>query len=135
MRVVFTGSSRTQLAQVFSNTDAPLYAVGATVHDFPLVVNYPLAKPFSKSTLATLSKALGLVSLEPASVQHSLRGLAVKNVLTKSPRRVYTFESAAFERWVRTLTLWRGVMTRACRTPVPSRGNRRRDRTVDVRWP
>jgi hypothetical protein len=192
MRVVFTGSSRTQLAHVFSNTDAPLYAVGATIHDFPLlgrelvefvaekfkdatqrtldvakgwkafqdfkqqpepflsavvamlmepsltieracaieragqdkeenhegtwnsmdamqrqlallVVNNPLAKPFSKSTLAALSKALGLVSLESTSVQHALRGLAIKNILSKSPRGVYTFESAAFERWVRTL--------------------------------
>jgi hypothetical protein len=192
MRVVFTGSSRTQLAHVFSNTDAPLYAVGATIHDFPLlgrelvefvaekfkdatqrtldvakgwkafqdfkqqpepflsavvamlmepsltieracaieragqdkeenhegtwnsmdamqrqlallVVNNPLAKPFSKSTLAALAKALGLVSLESTSVQHSLRVLAIKNILCKSPRGVYTFESAAFERWVRTL--------------------------------
>ena len=53
--------------------------------------------------LAALSKALGLVSLESTSVQHALRGLAIKNILSKSPRGVYTFESVAFERWVRTL--------------------------------
>ena len=37
MRVVFTGSSRTQLAHVFSNTDSPLYSVGAAIQDFPLL--------------------------------------------------------------------------------------------------
>ena len=37
VRVVFTGSSRTQLALVFSNTKAPLYSVGASIHDFPLL--------------------------------------------------------------------------------------------------
>lgn len=37
MRVVFTGSSRSQLAHVFSNTDAPLYTVGGAVQDFPLL--------------------------------------------------------------------------------------------------
>jgi len=70
-----------------------------------LVVNNPLTKPFSKSTLVGLAKALGLVSLESTSVQHALRGLAVKNILSKSPRGVYTFESAAFKRWVRALVL------------------------------
>lgn len=37
VRVVFTGSSRTQLAHVFSNAKAPLYSVGASIHDFPLL--------------------------------------------------------------------------------------------------
>ncbi len=37
MRVVFTGSSRSQLAHVFSSAQAPLYSVGATVQDFPLL--------------------------------------------------------------------------------------------------
>ena len=37
VRVVFTGSSRTRLAHVFSNTDAPLYSVGAAIQDFPLL--------------------------------------------------------------------------------------------------
>ncbi|MHB0992167.1 MAG: ATP-binding protein [Burkholderiales bacterium] len=37
VRVVFTGSSRTQLAHVFSNTKAPLYSVGASIQDFPLL--------------------------------------------------------------------------------------------------
>lgn len=37
VRVVFTGSSRSQLAHVFSDAQAPLYSVGATVQDFPLL--------------------------------------------------------------------------------------------------
>lgn len=37
VRVVFTGSSRTQLAHVFSNAKAPLYSVGASIQDFPLL--------------------------------------------------------------------------------------------------
>lgn len=35
LRVVFTGSSRSQLAHVFSDAQAPLYSVGATVQEFP----------------------------------------------------------------------------------------------------
>lgn len=37
IRVVFTGSSRTRLAHVFSNSDAPLYSVGAAIQNFPLL--------------------------------------------------------------------------------------------------
>jgi hypothetical protein len=37
IRVIFTGSSRTRLAHVFSSTDAPLYSVGAAIQDFPLL--------------------------------------------------------------------------------------------------
>lgn len=192
MRVVFTGSSRSQLAHVFSRTGAPLYSVGATVHDFPLLgrelvefvadkfklatqrtldveqgwqeflafkqqpepflsavvammmnpaltlaetcaaerleqdkaenhegtwealdalqrqllklfASNPVAKPFSKSVLAQLAKSLGLPSLDAASVQFSLKKLADRTILSKSPQGSYLFESDAFERWVRTL--------------------------------
>ena len=37
LRVVFTGSSRTQLAGVFSNSNAPLYSSGVAITDFPLL--------------------------------------------------------------------------------------------------
>jgi hypothetical protein len=192
IRVVFTGSSRSQLAHVFSNADAPLYAVGATIHDFPLlgrelvefvaqrfeqacgrtldvaqawvefkafaqqpepflsaivamlmdpsltleaacaaeraeqdreenhegtwaaldplqrhlvlrIAEDPLLKPFSRSTLASAAAALGLQGLEATNVQYALRGLGARNIVSKSPRGVFTFDNAAFERWVRTL--------------------------------
>jgi hypothetical protein len=192
MRVVFTGSSRSQLAHVFSNADAPLYAVGAAIQDFPLlgrelpafvagkfqaacgrsldveaawaefqafhqqpepfmsavvamlmnpaltleaacaaereaqrreenhegtwtaldalqrqlvlqVAADPLLKPFSKATLGALAKALGLQSLEATNVQYALKALAAKNVLSKSPRGVFSFDNPAFEFWVKTL--------------------------------
>lgn len=192
VRVVFTGSSRTRLAHVFSNTEAPLYSVGAAIQDFPLLgkelvefvalkfeqatqrsldvtkawqelqgfkqqpepflaavvavlmdpsltleraceleraeqnkaenhegtwsaldalqkqlvqllANDPAAKPFSKTVLARLGKSLGLPVLDATSVQFALRKLSEKNVVTKSARGAYVFESDAFERWVRTL--------------------------------
>jgi hypothetical protein len=192
LRVVFTGSSRTQLANVFSNSNAPLFSVGATVQEFPrlgrefvefvakkfelasgrtfnvaagwtafedfhqqpepflsavvallmhpsltfaravaiekaeqdkeenhegtwasldamqrqlllLFVNDPRAKPFGKAALAKLAKALGVPSLAPTDVQYSLNGLKTRTIISKSPGGVHTFESAAFERWVRTL--------------------------------
>ncbi len=192
VRVVFTGSSRTRLAHVFSNTDAPLYSVGAAIQDFPLLgkelvefvalkfqqatqrsldltkgwqefqafkqqpepflaavvavlmdpsltleraceleraeqnkaenhegtwsaldalqkqlvlllAEDPAAKPFSKTVLARLSKSLGLPVLDATSVQFALRKLSEKNVVSKSARGSYVFESDAFERWVRTL--------------------------------
>jgi len=192
LRVVFTGSSRTQLAHVFSNSNAPLFSVGATVQEFPrlgrelvefiaekfqaasgrtldvaagwaafqefhqqpepflsvvvallintsltfrravaiekaeqdkeenhegtwasldamqrqlllLFVNDPQAKPFGKTALAKLAKALGVPSLAPADVQYSLNSLKVNTIISKAPGGVHTFESAAFERWVRTL--------------------------------
>jgi len=192
LRVVFTGSSRTQLANVFSNSNAPLFSVGATVQEFPrlgrefvefvaekfqaasgrtlnvaagwtafeefhqqpepflsavvamlmdpslrferavaiekaeqdneenhegtwasldamqrqlllLFVNDPQAKPFGKAALAKLAKALGVPSLAPTDVQYSLNGLKTKTIISKAPGGVHTFESAAFERWVRTL--------------------------------
>jgi len=192
MRVVFTGSSRTQLAHVFSNTGAPLYSVGAAIQDFPLLdrglvefvaekfeqstrrtldvaaawqeflafkqqpepflsavvammmspalslekaceierieqdkaenhegtwvtldalqrhllklfADNPTTKPFSKPVLAQLAKALGLPSLDPTTVQFSVKRLAAKTIVSKSPQGAYLFESDAFERWVRTL--------------------------------
>jgi putative ATPase len=192
LRVVFTGSSRTQLANVFSNSNAPLFSVGATVQEFPrlgrefvefvaekfylasgrtlnvaaawtafedfhqqpepflsavvamlmdpalkfgravaiekaeqakeenhegtwasldsmqrqlllLFVNDPQAKPFGKTALAKLAKALGVPSLAPTDVQYSLTSLKTKTIISKAPGGVHTFESAAFERWVRTM--------------------------------
>lgn len=56
VRVVFTGSSRTQLAHVFSNTNAPLYSVGATVQDFPLLDHGLVAFVAKKFEAATQRK-------------------------------------------------------------------------------
>ena len=57
LRVVFTGSSRTQLAHVFSNLNAPLYSTGSTIADFPQLnrdfVEY-IAARFNQSTGRTL---------------------------------------------------------------------------------
>lgn len=59
LRVVFTGSSRTQLAHVFSNSAAPLYSTGAAIGDFPQLgrdfVDY-IAEKFKTSTKRTLPK-------------------------------------------------------------------------------
>lgn len=53
LRVVFAGSSRTQLAHVFSNSNAPLYSTGSAIVDFPLLdhdfVEY-IAERFKAST-------------------------------------------------------------------------------------
>lgn len=192
VRVVFTGSSRTQLAHVFSNSKAPLYSVGASIHDFPLLdrglvkfvadkfyaatkrrlnvdeafiefekfkhqpepflaavvtvmmspgttlasaceqqhaeqnkgenhegtwasldalqrelvrifANNPAEKPFGKTTLAKLAKAIGLESLEATTVQFAMRKLGANNIGAKSPQNIFVFESAPFENWVRTL--------------------------------
>jgi len=60
LRVVFTGSSRTRLAHVFSNAGAPLYSTGAAIADFPLLerdfVEY-VARRFEESTQRTLPVA------------------------------------------------------------------------------
>lgn len=57
LRVVFTGSSRTQLAHVFSNSNAPLYSTGSAIADFPQLnrdfVEY-IADRFKQSTGRTL---------------------------------------------------------------------------------
>ena len=212
MRVVFTGSSRTQLAHVFSNADAPLYSVGAAIQNFPLLgrelvdfvagkfqqatrrslnvdqawtafqsfkqqpepflaavvavlmepalsleqacglekaeqdkaenhestwagldalqkqltllfANDPFAKPFSKAVLARLAKALGLPALDAATVQFALRKLGEKNIVSKSARNLFVFESAPFERWVKTWGLGR---TRAERPRAPADRNLQR---------
>jgi hypothetical protein len=68
-----------------------------------LFVNDPQAKPFGKTALAKLAKALGVPSPTPADVQYSLNSLKAKTIISKAPGGVHTFESAAFERWVRTL--------------------------------
>lgn len=53
LRVVFTGSSRTQLAHVFSNSNAPLYSTDSAIADFPQLghhfVEY-IAERFEAST-------------------------------------------------------------------------------------
>ncbi len=192
LRVVFTGSSRTQLSNVFSNSNAPLFSVGATVQEFPLLgrelvefvaqkfhaasgrtldiavgwsafqefnqqpepflsavvsmlmdpsltleravtiekteqdkeenhegtwafldamqrqllllfTSNPQAKPFGKAALLKLAKALGVALLAPTDVQYSLNSLKDKTLISKAPGGIYTFESAAFERWVKTL--------------------------------
>lgn len=58
LRVVFTGSSRTQLAHVFSNVNAPLYSTGSAIADFPQLgrdfVEY-IAGRFETSTARTLA--------------------------------------------------------------------------------
>jgi len=57
LRVVFTGSSRTQLAHVFSNSNAPLYSTGSAIADFPQLgrdfVEY-IGERFKASTGRTL---------------------------------------------------------------------------------
>jgi hypothetical protein len=63
MRVVFTGSSRSQLSHVFSNTDAPLYTVGGgAVQDFPLLgrelIEFVAKKFFSSTRRALDADAL-----------------------------------------------------------------------------
>lgn len=61
LRVVFTGSSRTQLAHVFSNSNAPLYSTGSAIADFPQLnrdfVEY-IAERFEAATSRTLPIAL-----------------------------------------------------------------------------
>lgn len=61
VRVVFTGSSRTRLAHVFSNADAPLYSVGAAIQEFPLLdrdfVEF-VAEKFHTATQRTLDVAV-----------------------------------------------------------------------------
>ncbi len=57
LRVVFTGSSRTQLATVLSNSNAPLYSTGSAIADFPKLgrdfIEY-IADRFHPSTGHTL---------------------------------------------------------------------------------
>ena len=57
LRVLFTGSSRTRLAHVFSNANAPLYSTGAAIADIPLLgrdfVEY-IVQRYEESTRRTL---------------------------------------------------------------------------------
>lgn len=59
LRVVFTGSSRTQLASVFSNSSAPLYSSGVAITDFPL-----LDRNFVEFVLARFKEASGTRELD-----------------------------------------------------------------------
>lgn len=67
MRVIFTGSSRTQLAHVFKNADAPLYSVGGSIQDFPLLgrelVEY-VAGRFEKASGRKLDVAKAWVAFQ-----------------------------------------------------------------------
>lgn len=60
LRTVFTGSSRTKLAHVFSNANAPLYSTGSAIVDFPQLgrdfVEY-IAQCFEVATTRTLPVA------------------------------------------------------------------------------
>lgn len=64
-RVVFTGSSRTQLNSVFSNASAPLYSAGHAVHDFPMLgrefVEF-ICQKFQASTGRTLDVDAAMTS-------------------------------------------------------------------------
>lgn len=192
VRVIFTGSSRTRLASVFSNARAPLYSTGAAINDFPMLdkqfiayvpeqyqracgrklngaaawrafreLNYlqepflksvmsmvlspglkldeamgrihqeqersenhdgvwsqldavqkavtamlaadPRSKPFSRLSIITLRKKIGVNSLQPTHVQRALANLADANIVVKTPQGHYEFENSAFLNWVRTL--------------------------------
>ena len=67
LRDVFTGSSRTQLANVFSNSTAPLFSVGAAVQEFPLLgkelVEF-VAKKFQVASGRTLDVAAGWTAFQ-----------------------------------------------------------------------
>jgi hypothetical protein len=68
-----------------------------------IFANNPAEKPFSKSTLTKLAKAMGLESLEATTVQFAMRKLGANNIGAKSPQNIFVFESAPFENWVKTL--------------------------------
>jgi hypothetical protein len=59
LQVVVTGSSRTQLAGVFSNSNAPLYSSGVAITDFPL-----LDRNFVIFVLDKFRKASGMRMLD-----------------------------------------------------------------------
>ena len=61
LRVVFTGSSRTQLAHVFSNSNAPLYSTGSAIADFP-----QLGRDFVEYIAARFEASTGrILPIEP----------------------------------------------------------------------
>lgn len=62
LRVVFTGSSRTQLAHVFSNSNAPLYSTGSAIADLP-----QLGRDFVEYIAARFDGSTGrILAIEPA---------------------------------------------------------------------
>ena len=62
----------------------------------------PQVKPFAKQTLAKLAGRMGLKTLDTSSVQWAIKVLAERNVVARSPRGLFEFESDAFGRWVAT---------------------------------
>lgn len=60
LRVVFTGSSRAQLASVFSDSKAPLYSSGVAITDFPLP-----DQNFVSFVLGKLKESSGSRELDP----------------------------------------------------------------------
>lgn len=62
LRVIFTGSSRTRLAGVFSSPTAPLYSAGVGVQDFPL-----LDEQFVRYIAGSYEKASGRVLPQKAA--------------------------------------------------------------------
>lgn len=89
-RVVFTGSSRTQLSHVFSNANAPLYSAGYAIREFPLLgqefVDY-LAQRFHASTGRTLDTTAALAAhlrfhSRPEALVHCIAGMVLEPTLT-----------------------------------------------------
>jgi hypothetical protein len=70
LRVVFTGSSRTQLASVFSDSKAPLYSSGVAITDFPL-----LDENFVIFILEKFKEASGNRELDPHEAWHAFLAL------------------------------------------------------------
>jgi len=52
-----------------------------------------------------LQEALGLPALDATKVQFALRKLGDRNIVGKSARNQFVFDSAAFEGWVKTLAV------------------------------
>lgn len=48
-------------------------------------------------------KSDSLIIRNDYNMQYSLTSLKTKTIISKAPGGVHTFESAAFERWVRTM--------------------------------
>jgi hypothetical protein len=89
-RVVFTGSSRTQLSHVFSNAHAPLYSAGYAIREFPLLgrefVEY-LAGRFAASTGRTLDVDQAMAThlrfhSRPEALVHCIASMVFEPTLT-----------------------------------------------------
>ena len=70
LRVVFTGSSRTQLANVFSDAKAPLYSSGVAITDFPL-----LGKDFVEFVRGKFKASSGIRDLPAAQTWEAFEAL------------------------------------------------------------